>query len=82
MTDYASIRAIECQFIQHTDEQHRQAHHKLNAQYAGALTDVSDATTALSGQEDVPRSSKPRQLKACQMSLKHNKSFEFCSIDP
>lgn len=52
-SDYTSIRAIEYQFIQHTDEQYRQAHHKLNAQYAGVLTDISDVLTGLSDQQDI-----------------------------
>ena len=53
MEDCASIRAIACEFMQHTDNSHRQACHKLNAQHAGILIDVSDVLTALSTQQDI-----------------------------
>ena len=64
MSDCKSIRAIEHQFIQHTDEQHEQAHHKLNAQHAGAPTDVSDVTTGLSGQQDIHSLIKTKTIKS------------------
>ena len=50
--DCISICAIACEFMQHTDNSHRQAHHKLNAQCAGVLTDIADVLTALSAQDD------------------------------
>ena len=53
MEDCASIRAIACEFMQHTDNSHGQAHHKLNAQHACIPTDVSDAPTAASTQQDI-----------------------------
>ena len=53
MSNYTTIRAIEYQFMQHTDELYKQAHHKLNAQYAGVLTDISDVVTGVNNQQDV-----------------------------
>ena len=53
MSNYATIRAIEYQFMQHTDELHKQAHHKLNAQYAGVLTDASDVVNGVTNPQDV-----------------------------
>ena len=53
MSNHATIRAIECQFMQHTDELHEQAHHKLDAQHAGVLADVSDAVTGVTNQQDI-----------------------------
>ena len=59
-----SICAIEHQFIQHTDEQCEQVHHKLNAQHAGALADVSDVMTGLSGQQDIHSLIKTKTIKS------------------
>ena len=53
MEDHASICAIACEFMQHTDNLHRQAHHELNAKHAGILADMSDVMTALSAQQDI-----------------------------
>ena len=63
-SDYTSICAIECQFIQHTDEQCGQVHDKLNAQCAGTLTDASDVTTGLSGQQDIHLLIKTKTIKS------------------
>ena len=63
-SDCKSIRAIECQFIQHTDEQHKQAHHKLNAQHAGTFADVSDVTAGLSGQQDIHSLIKTKMIES------------------
>ena len=62
--DCKSICAIECQFVQHADEQCEQAHHKLNAQCAGALTDVSDVTAGLSGQQDIHSLIKTKTIES------------------
>ena len=51
--DCGGIRAIAHKFMQHTDNSHGQAHHKLNAQHAGVLTDICDVLTALSAQDDI-----------------------------
>ena len=49
--DCTAICTIACEFMQHTDNSCRQAHHKLNAQCAGILTDMSDIPTALPTQQ-------------------------------
>ena len=64
MLTCTSICAIECQFMQHTDELCKQAHHKLNAQHAGALTDASDVMTGLSGQQDIHLLIKTKMIES------------------
>ena len=63
-SEHKTICAIECQFIQRTDEQCKQAHHKLIAQHTGVLTDVSDAMTGLSGQQDIHSLIKTKTIKS------------------
>ena len=40
--DSSTIKGIAVEFQQHTAAAYRQAHHKLNAQYAGIITDIAD----------------------------------------
>ena len=62
--DCASICAIKHKFMQNTNELCRQAHHKLNAQCVGALTDVSDAPNGLSGQQDIHLLIKTKMIES------------------
>ena len=62
--DCNSIRAIAHEFMRHTDNSRGQAHHELNAQHAGILTDASDATTALSTQQDIHSLVKTKAMES------------------
>ena len=63
MSNHTTIQAIECQFMQHTDELCKQARHKLDAQHAGVLTDASDALTGLSNQQDIHTLVKTKMIE-------------------